>query len=75
MSGQNLIEKFCIEELPRLSEIAAVERPFELGIARLDLPFMGVIDLFATWERKRTVVDFKTSGRRTPVTKRSCRTS
>jgi hypothetical protein len=33
VSGQGLIEKFCIEELPRLSQIAAVERSFELGMA------------------------------------------
>lgn len=62
VSGQGLIEKFCIEELPRLSAIAAVERSFELGIAGLHLPFMGMIDLVATLDRKRTVVDFKTSG-------------
>ena len=37
VSGQGLIEKFCIEELPRLSEIAAVERSFELGIAGLSI--------------------------------------
>ena len=34
----------------------------EWNITNLDLPFIGVIDLIADLDGKRTVVDFKTSG-------------
>jgi putative RecB family exonuclease len=61
-SGQGLLEKFCKEELHRFGQITAVEKPFELNITGLDLPFIGVIDLFAEVDGKRTLVDFKTSG-------------
>ena len=61
-SGRGLIAKFFKEELHRLSDIAAAEKPFELGVSCLSLPFVGVIDLFAGLDRKLTVVDFKTSG-------------
>jgi len=57
-----LIERFCKGELPRLGQIKVVEKPFELNIAGLDLPFIGVIDLFAEVDGKNRVVDFKTSG-------------
>src|SRR5436189_2504860 len=36
-------------------------RPFRLRITSLDLPFVGVIDLVADLDGKRTVVDFKTA--------------
>lgn len=62
VSGQALIEKFCKEHLHRLGQIRKVEKPFELKISTLDLPFVGVIDLFAEVDTKNTVVDFKTSG-------------
>jgi hypothetical protein len=45
-----------------LSEIAAVQRSFELGISNFGLPFIRVIDLFAALDRKLTVLDFKTLG-------------
>ena len=60
--GQALVEKFLQEELPRLSEVRASEKSFEVAITGLDLPFIGVIDLVANLDGKRTVVDFKTSG-------------
>lgn len=62
ISGQALIEKFCKEQLHRLGQIRKVEKPFELKVNGLDLPFVGVIDLFAEVDRKKTVTDFKTSG-------------
>jgi CRISPR/Cas system-associated exonuclease Cas4 (RecB family) len=61
-SGEALLAKFATEELPKLSEVTAIERPFTLSITSLDLPFVGVIDLTAKVESKKTVVDFKTAG-------------
>jgi RecB family exonuclease len=61
-SGEGLLTKFVSEELPRLTDIAAVERPFSLAITSLDLPFVGIIDLVASLEGRRTVVDWKTAG-------------
>src|SRR6266516_2872322 len=60
-SGQALLEKFLREELPRIANVAASERAFELRITSLDLPFVGVIDLVADLDGKQTVVDFKTA--------------
>lgn len=60
--GERLLARFVAEELPKLSEVSAVEKPFTLSITSLDLPFVGVIDLAAKVENKRTVVDFKTAG-------------
>ena len=60
-SGQALLEKFLREELPRIGNVAAAEKSFELRITSLDLPFVGVIDLIADVDGKRTVVDFKTA--------------
>lgn len=60
--GQALLEKFLREELPRLKQVRASEKVFEFSITGLDLPFIGVIDLVADLDGKRTVVDFKTSG-------------
>lgn len=59
--GKLLIEKFLIEAVPRLGSIAASEKAFELAVTELDLPFVGVIDLVAEFDGKRTVVDFKTA--------------
>lgn len=61
-SGEGLLEKFLREEFPRLDQIRGVEKPFEINISNLDLPFVGVIDLVADVGGKATVVDFKTSG-------------
>jgi len=60
-TGEGLLEKFLIEELPKLGSVHASEKVFELSITSLDLPFVGVIDLVADVEGKRTVADFKTS--------------
>lgn len=59
--GQVLLEKFLREEMPRLERIESVEKVFELSITSLDLPFVGVIDLVADLDGKKTLVDFKTS--------------
>ena len=55
------MEKFLREELSRIGNVAAAEKSFELRITSLDLPFVGVIDLVADLDGKRTVVDFKTA--------------
>lgn len=60
--GQKLLEKFCREEFHRIGQITSVEKPFELEITGFTLPFIGVIDLFAALDGKRTLTDFKTSG-------------
>lgn len=59
--GEALLRKFLAEEVPKLSTIQAVERPFRLDISSLDLPFVGIIDLIVDVHGRRTVVDFKTS--------------
>jgi RecB family exonuclease len=61
-SGKALLTKFINEELPKIREVKAVERPFTLSVTSLDLPFVGVIDLVADVDSKDTVVDFKTAG-------------
>lgn len=63
-SGEALLTKFVEEELPRISDVEASERPFTLNVTSLGLPFVGVIDLLAAVDGERTVVDFKTSGSR-----------
>ena len=60
-AGEALLRKFVEEELPRLTNVAATEKAFTLDITSLDLPFVGIIDLVADLDGKRTVVDFKTS--------------
>ena len=60
-AGEALLAKFVEEELPRLTNVTASEKDFTLDITSLDLPFVGIIDLVADLDRKRTVVDFKTS--------------
>lgn len=60
--GKQLIEKFMTEELPRVGEISSVEKQFELNISSLEVPLVGIIDLGAVVDGKKTVVDFKTSG-------------
>lgn len=59
-SGQGLLEKFLKEEFPRLGEVQGSEKRFELTITSLDMPFVGIIDLVAALDEKKTVVDFKT---------------
>ena len=42
-------------------DVQASEKPFELAISNLDVPFVGVIDLIARVEGVVSVVDFKTA--------------
>ena len=60
-TGQALLRKFVAEDLPRLGNVRAVERPFELAITGLELPLVGVVDLVAGLDGLHTVVDFKTA--------------
>jgi CRISPR/Cas system-associated exonuclease Cas4 (RecB family) len=59
--GTALLERFVAEALPKLSAIEAIEAPFQLDVTNLDLPLVGVIDLVAALDGRRTVIDFKTS--------------
>jgi RecB family exonuclease len=59
--GEGLLEKFVQEQVPRLSDVTAIEKSFELNISELDLPFIGFIDLMAKLDGLDTVIDFKTS--------------
>ena len=61
VSGQALLDRFQRDELVRLSKVTAVEKSFELHVTSLDLPVVGIIDLLADLDGKRTVIDFKTS--------------
>jgi RecB family exonuclease len=42
--------------------VTGMERAFELTVTGMEEPFIGVIDLVAEIDAKKTVVDFKTSG-------------
>jgi RecB family exonuclease len=59
--GHGLLEKFMQEDVQLIGNVQASEKPFELKLSNLDLPFVGVIDLIADVFEKRTVVDFKTA--------------
>jgi hypothetical protein len=59
--GEGLLQKFVLEELPRIRSVKAVEKRFELNISNLDLPVVGVIDLVAEIDDRDRVVDFKTA--------------
>jgi CRISPR/Cas system-associated exonuclease Cas4 (RecB family) len=61
-TGRALLAKFVAEELSRIGKVGATEKPFELAISAIEEPFIGVIDLVAEVDGKRTVTDFKTSG-------------
>lgn len=61
-TGTKLLRKFLDEELPKIECIHAVEESFRLDVTSLDVPVVGIIDLVADLDGKRTVVDFKTSG-------------
>ena len=60
-AGETLLDKFVADEVPKIRNVEASEKSFELAVTGLDLPFVGVIDLVATFEGQKTVVDFKTS--------------
>ncbi len=59
--GQRLLEKFLMSEVGRIQNVSAAEKVFELRITSLDMPLVGIIDLVAVLDGKRTVIDFKTS--------------
>lgn len=61
-TGEKLLKKFLDEELPQIECIHAVEESFRLDVTSLEVPVVGIIDLIADIQGKRTVVDFKTSG-------------
>jgi PD-(D/E)XK nuclease superfamily len=60
-TGRLLLAKFVADELPRIGNVTGTERAFELGITGIEEPFVGVIDLVAHVNGKKTVTDFKTS--------------
>jgi hypothetical protein len=59
--GQRLLEKFMQDEAGKISTVWACEKLFELRVTSLDMPLVGIIDLVAALDGKRTVVDFKTA--------------
>ena len=62
-AGRALLQRFVRDELPRIGEVKASERPFEIAVTSLDVPLVGVIDLVAEVDGATTVVDFKTAAR------------
>ncbi|HEX4826396.1 MAG TPA: PD-(D/E)XK nuclease family protein [Candidatus Polarisedimenticolaceae bacterium] len=62
-AGEVLLARFALDAMPRLSNIAAVEKRFELSITSLDLPLVGIVDLVADIDGTRTVIDFKSATR------------
>src|SRR5579859_7467157 len=60
--GEKLLTKFVAEEAPKIQDAMGVERKFELRMTALGEPFIGLIDLVARMDNRRTVVDFKTAG-------------
>ncbi len=59
--GVGLLGKFPNAVAAKIQSVVAVEEPFQLGLTTLDLPFIGIIDLVAQIDGKRTVVEFKTA--------------
>lgn len=59
--GERLLDKFVREEAHKITRVFLIEHAFELGLSTLDHPFVGVIDLVAEFEGKRTLVEFKTA--------------
>jgi PD-(D/E)XK nuclease superfamily len=59
--GERLLEKFLHKEAPKISKVLSVEKAFALGLSNLGSPFIGIIDLIAQMEGKRTLVEFKTA--------------
>lgn len=62
VAGEALLTEFASRELPKLGRIESIEHSFSLGITGLELPFVGIMDLVADVEGKRTVADWKTAG-------------
>ncbi len=59
--GTKLIERFLAEEVPKLRAIRGVEKRFDLLVASLPLPFIGIVDLVAEMNGVTAVIDFKTA--------------
>lgn len=59
--GEKLLEKFFVEELPRIEKVLGVEKKFDLSVSSLPLPFIGIVDLIAQVDGQTTIVDFKTA--------------
>jgi len=59
--GERLLQKFLLEELPKIQKVFGIEKKFELAITSLDLPFIGIVDLVAQVDGCTTIVDFKTA--------------
>lgn len=64
MKGRALLELFMEQGAPRIRAVSAVEQRFELTVTGLALPLVGVVDLVAELDGKKTLVDFKTAGSR-----------
>jgi CRISPR/Cas system-associated exonuclease Cas4 (RecB family) len=63
VSGETLLTRFVTDEAPRVTAIEAVEEAFSVTVTSFGVPLVGVVDLVAAFEGKRTVVDFKTAAR------------
>jgi CRISPR/Cas system-associated exonuclease Cas4 (RecB family) len=59
--GERLLQKFILEEAPKLGRILGIEQRFELRVSSLDQSFIGFIDVLAEIEEAKAIVDFKTS--------------
>lgn len=59
--GGGLITMFVRNEAPKLGQVVAVEAPFEMALSNLPCRFIGVFDLVAMMNGKKTLVDFKTA--------------
>jgi RecB family exonuclease len=59
--GKKFTEQFLAKELPKLRAVREVEKRFDLVIASLPLPFVGIMDLVAEVDGGITVIDFKTA--------------
>jgi PD-(D/E)XK nuclease superfamily protein len=57
---QNLFAK---SERPKVGQVEGIEQPFTMVFNSLDSTFIGIIDLIAEVEGKRTIFDFKTAAR------------
>lgn len=74
-TGTALLEEFLLEELPRLTEIQASEKKFELSLTNLEVPFIGVIDLSPRVTGRERSSTSRPPPRPTPSTRSRCRTS
>ena len=59
--GAKLLQRFLVEELPKIQQVHSVEKKFDLTITSVELPFVGIVDLIATVDGQTTIVDFKTA--------------